>query len=80
LAYFCFSQFHTHPQLSGVPRTEREYWLQETATLIKKPVKQAIGLTSHFPDWTWVRDLYLEATHGKNPPALWWYLYKKTKK
>lgn len=64
---------------------ERAYWVEETRKMLGMDLKgrpytfgRINGLTR---DWKveWIRDIYLEATHSKNPAKFWWWCRKESK-
>ena len=58
--------------------SKRVYWIQETATMLKKPFLQILGIVKDWPT-EWIEDMYLTCSKAEEPSRLWWGLRKKNK-
>lgn len=60
--------------------SERQYWIQMTADMLKVPFKSVLFKTINWP-MEWIKDHYLQCINPEvdNPARLWWGLIKKSK-
>lgn len=60
--------------------SERQYWIQKTADMLKAPFKVVLWKTINWPT-PWIQEMYAYCMKEGNPPAKLWYgLYKKNVK